>query len=144
MFRTEYIHPYFSQHILELPGTLPLLRRGPSGFKNKQANKQEHRREWNLRHLSVYSPVFTNCTITTTFNKTSNICVTQHIAAFAWPLLQWKIKKYYIFWVCVFILSIDIRHTNHIFFFGLIILSSMACVALSCFSMLSHKQYYSR
>jgi hypothetical protein len=38
-------------------------------------------------------------------NKTSNVRITYYWGAFAWPLLQWKSNKYYIFWVCVCSLS---------------------------------------
>jgi hypothetical protein len=44
--------------------------------------------------------------------------------------MQWKSNKYYIFWVCVCILTLVIQHAMRM---RSIILSSVACPALPCF-----------
>jgi len=52
-------------------------------------------------------------------------------------LLQWKCNKYYIFWVCVCVLTLVIRNEKRM---RCIILSSVVCLSLPYFSTLSHKR----
>ena len=61
------------------------------------------RLRFEIRHLRIIrlarSRIYGTCA--QTFNKTGNVCIIYHQGAFVQPLLQWKINKYYIFWVCV-------------------------------------------
>jgi len=67
-------------------------------------------------------------------NKTVNVRITKHYAAFVQPMLQWKSNNYYIFWVCVHSLKCPACNAqapyNHV-----------SCPALQYFSTFSHKRH---
>jgi hypothetical protein len=76
-----------------------------------------------------------------TFKKRDNVRVTQQWGGFVKPLLPWKSIKYYIFWMCVFILALVIPHAIRI---RRIVLPSVACLPVArlsppYFSTLAHK-----
>jgi len=56
---------------------------------------------------------------------------------FAKPLLSWKSNAYQMLWVCACILALIMRHAMRM---RHIILSSVTCLVLTCFSILSRKR----
>jgi hypothetical protein len=70
-----------------------------------------------------------------TLFKRLAMCVSmKHFGMFAKPILPWKTSKYYIFWVCV--CSLVNQHAKCM---SHIILSSVACLDVQYFSILSYK-----
>jgi len=73
------------------------------------------------------------------YNPTSHATYVQRWRwrAFAWRLFPWKDNKCYTFWVFVCSLIYPARKANAPY--DIVILSSVAFLAVSCFSTLSHK-----
>jgi len=68
--------------------------------------------------------------------------ITWHCSAFAWPMLVWKSNQYYTLQGYVCILALASLHANGIFFLHGVLLSSVACLPVPCFSTLSHQLQY--
>jgi hypothetical protein len=68
----------------------------------------EQQQEWS--HGLLQKSIFLG---DSSLEQTGSVRVTEHLSAFAQPLIQWKSNEYYTNWVCVFV-ALSIQHAMRV------------------------------